>query len=171
MKAFLKGLAAASLLIASSAHAYDYTVGDLTIEHPWSRATVAGMANGAGYFVIENKGQSDDVLLSANTDIAKTTELHTHIQDGEVMRMRQVENVPIPAGEKVMFQPGGLHVMMMGLNQALNQGESFSLTLQFEKSGSVTMDVIIDKAGIKQSTASHDGHDHHDHDHDDHSHH
>lgn len=168
MKLFLKGLIVSALFIVGSAYANDYNVGDLTIEHPWSRATVAGMVNGAGYFVIENKGSQDDVLLSATTDIAKTTELHTHIQDGEVMRMRQVENVAIPAGEKVSFEPGGLHVMMMGLEQPLVQGESFPLILQFEKSGSVTMDVSIDKTGTKQSTANHDGHDHEHHDHSNH---
>lgn len=143
MKKILHLLAALTLCGTTAVFAHDFTVGSIKIDHPWSRATVAGIPNGVAYFVLENQGDADDRLLTASSPVADKVELHTHIRDGEVMRMRQVEDVPVPAGESVALEPGGLHVMLMGLKEPLEHGKKFPLTLEFEQAGSVTVDVLV----------------------------
>jgi copper(I)-binding protein len=70
-------------------------------------------------------------------------DLHTHVRDGDVMRMREVPAIDIPAGQTVTLRPGGLHLMFMGLTRPLVEGESFPVTLTFEKAGSVTLDMAV----------------------------
>jgi periplasmic copper chaperone A len=75
-------------------------------------------------------------------------ELHTHIMDGDVMRMREMEGgIPLPPGETVKLQPGGFHIMLLGLKQGLAAGSRFPLTLTFEKAGSVQVDVPVEAMG------------------------
>lgn len=159
MKNILRFVAAAVAFAATTAFAHDFTLGSIKIDHPWSRATVEGIPNGVAYFVLENNGDTDDRLLSAASPVAETVELHTHIKDGEVMRMRQVENIDVPAGETVALEPGGLHVMLMGLKAPLQEGEMFPLTLEFDSAGTVTVDVLVQL--ITGGKGGHDDHDHH----------
>lgn len=97
-----------------------------------------GGANSAAYMVIRNTGGEPDKLIAASTDVAKTVELHTVIEEGGVMRMRQVEGgIDIPANGEVVLKPGGFHVMLIGLTRDLNAGDSVQLTLTFEKAGEI----------------------------------
>ncbi|MFA5522308.1 MAG: copper chaperone PCu(A)C [Castellaniella sp.] len=160
-------LASAALLCSAAgiSFAQGHDLGDLHIDRLWSRATVAGVPNGAAYFTVDNHGPQDDRLLSAEAPVADRAELHTHIKDGEIMRMRQVEHIDIPAGGSVALAPGGLHVMLMALKAPLQDGSHFPLTLNFEKAGTITIDVPVE---LRRKAQSHD----HDHDHDhDHKHH
>ena len=161
MKYILRFIAAVAVFSATSVFAHDYTVGDINIDHPWSRATVTGIPNGVAYFVLENKGDNDDRLLSASSPVADRVELHTHLKEGEVVRMRQVEAVDLPAGQTVALEPGGLHVMLMGLKEPLEQDKSFPLTLEFEDAGSITVDVNIDLMGSSKGGHSDNDHSHH----------
>lgn len=162
MKTILRFFAALAFFSATTAFAHDYTVGSIKIDHPWSRATVAGIPNGVSYFVLENQGDVDDRLLSVSSPVADKAELHTHIRDGEVMRMRQVEDIAVPAGESVALKPGGLHVMLMGLKEPLKEGNKFPLTLEFEQAGSVTVDVVVQLlTGSKAGSNDGDDHEHH----------
>ena len=151
MKYMLRFIAALAIFSTTAVFAHDYTAGSIKIDHPWSRATVAGIPNGAAYFVLENKGDTDDRLLSAASPVADKVELHTHLKEGEIVRMRQVDDVNLPAGETVAFEPGGLHVMLMGLKEPLEQDKSFPLTLEFDQAGSVTVVVSIDLMGGSKS--------------------
>jgi copper(I)-binding protein len=145
-------LAGAALLLAPPARAHhDTTVGAITIGHPWARAAGAN-ANGAAFMTLRNAGQQPDRLLSATTPIARTVELHTHIRDGEVMRMRPVADIPLPAGQTVHLRPGGLHVMLIGLTEPLRQGATVPLTLRFERAGEVTVQLEIQAAGARGHT-------------------
>ena len=72
------------------------------------------------------------------------------------MRMRAVENIPVPANGQTALEPGGYHIMLIGLKQALKEGGSFPLTLTFEKAGSVTVQVPVQKAGAPAASGSHD---------------
>lgn len=152
---------AAALLGSTAAFAHDYTVGDLRIDHPWSRATAASQANGAAYAVIENKGTEPDRLVSASAGVAKRVEIHNNILDKNgVMRMREVEGgLEIPAGGEVALKPGSYHVMMFGLEAPLVAGERFPLTLTFEKAGTTTVEVQIDEASRGKAMGhGHKGH-------------
>lgn len=114
----------------------------MQVLNPWARATVTSGQNGAAYFVLRNIG-TDDVLLSASSDVAHVVELHTHIHDQGVMRMRKIPSIPIKAHMDTAFKPGGLHVMLIDLKQILSAGESIALTLEFAKAGKISFKVPI----------------------------
>lgn len=122
--------------------------GDIAVSDAWSRAS-AGMARaGAGFMTITNGGaEADRLVAAAAPAVSETAELHTHIKDGDVMRMRQVEAIEVPAGQAVTLQPGGLHVMLMSLKAPLQDGQTFDLTLTFEKAGTLTVPVAVKAAG------------------------
>jgi len=117
--------------------------GEMTIHDVWARPALAGN-NGAVYFVIENGTNSDDALLSATTDIASATEVHMSMADGNgVMSMQMQEAVSVPARDQVEFKPGGLHIMLVELTKDLNAGDTFTLTLNFEKAGEIALQVEV----------------------------
>ena len=136
---------AATLLVGSAAGAEDFKIGSLTIDQPWARASVT--ETGAAYMTITNNGTTPDELVSAAAPVAGKVELHTHIAEGDVMRMRPVGEIDIGAGQSAMLKPGGLHIMLMGLKTPLKEGETFPLTLTFKKAGEVTVDVPVQAAG------------------------
>jgi periplasmic copper chaperone A len=122
--------------------------GPLRIESAWARATASGAKVGGAFVTLVNSGETADRLVSASTAIADRVELHTHVMDGNVMRMREVEGgIPLPPGEIVKLQPGGFHVMLLGLKQGLTVGSRFPLTLTFEKAGNVQVDVPVEAMG------------------------
>ncbi len=139
--------AAQSTLHTADAHGtagHHYTVGDLTITAPWARAS-AGMARaGAAFMTIENVGP-DDRLVAASADVSARIELHTHIMSADgVMQMREVEGgIEISANGETRLEPGGLHVMFMGLEAPFVEGTRFPLTLTFEQAGEVTVEVEV----------------------------
>lgn len=126
--------------------------GKIAVESVWARASASRAGAGAAYLTLRNTGVAGDRLVSASTEVAKRAELHTHQMKGNVMRMARVEALDVPAGGAVTLKPGGLHVMLMGLNKKLVKGERFPLTLTFEKSGSVTVMVAVQSiAAMKPS--------------------
>jgi copper(I)-binding protein len=137
------GLVAAALAVLAT----PAIAGSIAVEDAWARAS-AGMAKaGAAFLTVRNAGDAADKLIGAKSDVSSKTELHTHIKVGDVMQMRHVESIPIPAGGATMLKPGGDHVMFMGLNKPLVEGQTFPLTLIFEKAGEVTATVAVKGAG------------------------
>lgn len=114
----------------------------LSVTQAWARPGVAG-GNSAVYFVID-AGNQADTLLKASSDVAAAVELHqSQMGEDGTMKMAAQENVPIPANTRVTFEPGGLHVMLIGLKDDLNSGDAFQVTLTFEKAGDITLDVPV----------------------------
>jgi len=136
-------LIAVCCAISTSAAARDYTLGDIHIMKPWSRPLPAVSVNGAAYMTLMNKGDSPDTLLSVSTPAAKKAEVHNHIMEGGLMKMRPVAALDIAPGGAAVLQPGGYHVMLMGLTKPLVEGQSFPLTLNFERAGSIEVKVMI----------------------------
>jgi copper(I)-binding protein len=132
-------------MFCSFAMAHDFKVGALQIDHPWSRALPPNAPAGAAYFVIHSQSTDEDALVSASSPIAEKAELHTHVMLGEVMKMQQIDSVGVPAGGQAIFAPGGNHVMLFGLKKPLVAGESFPLTLVFEKAGAVDVQVNVEQ--------------------------
>ncbi len=143
------------LLGASAASAHGFKAGAVEIDHPWSRATAPSAANGAAYFVLSTNGKEEDRLLSASTPVAEKAELHTHLMDNGVMKMRPVNAIEVAPGSPTALAPGGLHVMLLGLKQPLVKGKSFPLTLVFEKAGPTVVQVDVQGAG--ETAPSHGG--------------
>ena len=117
----------------------------LQAEKPFSRATNG--KNGAAFMTLHNHSQTPIKLIKATTSIAKTTELHTHIKEGDVFRMRPVPAIEIPANGSAILKPGGLHIMFLGLHHPLKEKDSFDLTLEFDNGTLLTLPVPIKKAG------------------------
>jgi copper(I)-binding protein len=117
----------------------------LEVSNAWARATPAKAENGAAYVTILSP--TPDRLLSASSPVAKKAELHTMEMAGMVMKMRPSGGLDIPAGQPVALKPGGEHIMLIGLQQPLHEGQSFTLTLNFEKAGVRTVSVAVEKAG------------------------
>ncbi|AMQ82608.1 copper chaperone PCu(A)C [Pseudomonas glycinae] len=138
---------AALLLPACFAHAHEYKAGELEITHPWSQELPPNAPTVAAYFIIHNGGKTADRLLSVDSPIAPTAELHEHVMQGDLMKMQQVSNVAIPAGGNVTFEPMAYHVMLMNPTDRslLTDGKRFPLTLHFEKAGNVTVEVAVQK--------------------------
>lgn len=126
--------------------AHGYKLGAIDIGHPWARPTAPGQPNGGGYLKLTNGGAADK-LVSARSDVAASVELHSMGMDGNVMRMRQVDAIELPAGQVVELKPGGLHIMFNGLKAPLKEGDSFPVKLTFEKAGEVTVDVKVGAPG------------------------
>lgn len=141
----------------SSASAGDFRLGDLTVEQPWARASAGPARNGAAFMAIRNAGP-DDRLIGAAGDVAARVEIHTHLMEGNVMRMRQVEAVEVPAGGTTSLQPGGFHIMLIGLKAPLAEGDSFPLTLTFEQAGNLAIDVVVQGVGSMGPQGGMQGH-------------
>jgi len=132
--------------IAAVSFALPALAGDIMIEDPYARASTGMSKSGAAFMIIKNMGEADDRLVAAASDVAMRVELHTHISDANgVMKMVQVEEgFAIPAGGAHALQRGGDHVMFMGLNRPLEQGDTVTVTLTFEKAGEMTIDIPVD---------------------------
>lgn len=102
---------------------------ELIVEDAHIRESIPGAPNSAAFMILKNVSEQDVVLTSVTSELARTTELHNHINDEGVMRMREVPEIVVPSGQSVELKPGGLHVMFMGLATPLKQGEQGSFTL------------------------------------------
>ena len=129
--------------LSGSASARQYTLGNLSVERPWAREMPPVAPNGAAYLRIENAGAAADHVVSASSPIARRVEFHTHEMDGGVMKMRRVHSIEVPAQGSAPFEPGGLHVMLIGLKEPLVAGGSFPLTLGFRNAGELEVKVEI----------------------------
>ena len=132
--------------VAAAALAMPAFADGMMIKDSYARAAGMSASAGAAFIVIENHTGEDDRLIGASSEIAKRVELHTHIEDANgVMKMTHVEEgFPVAAGETIMMQRGGQHVMFMGLNDAMEQDDMVTVTLTFEKAGDVVVEVPVD---------------------------
>ncbi|SDS29957.1 hypothetical protein SAMN05216198_1642 [Halopseudomonas litoralis] len=147
-------------LLGAQALAHDFTVGDIHVNHPWSRALPPVAPTGAAYLVLENKGDRTDRLIGAASTIAGRVELHQHIHQDGLMKMQQIDSVEIAPGAQVEFKPGGHHLMLFGLQQPLVEGSSYPMTLSFEHAGEVEVEVMVTGEPAPASP-NHDAHSHH----------
>jgi periplasmic copper chaperone A len=113
----------------------------LEVKDPWTRDTVGSVANAAVFMTISSP--SADRLISASTPVARKTDLMTMGRGGNVMEMKYVQGIDIPADTPVSLDPNGLHVWLAQLNQPLKAGETFPLDLKFEKAGERRISVTI----------------------------
>jgi copper(I)-binding protein len=148
---YLLKLAFAALLMVAAVPAFAQS-SSIQIETPWARATPGGATTGAAYMTIDNKSKSADRLTGASSDVAKRLQIHEMKVVNGVMKMREITGgLSLPAGGSVTLKPGGYHVMLIGLNKALKEGEKFPLTLVFEKAGKVSIEVPVQSVGAMHS--------------------
>ncbi|MEH6547309.1 MAG: copper chaperone PCu(A)C [Sneathiella sp.] len=124
----------------------------IVVKDAWSRARPPSAKVGGAFVMIMNDGAKPDHLIGVKSTIAKRTEIHESFMKDGVMSMAPVDDIVVKPGEKIMFKPGGLHVMLMGLTQNLNMGEEFPMTLVFEHAGEIKVMVHVKDAGAMSGT-------------------
>lgn len=132
--------------IVSFAVAHEATNNGITVAHPWVRATPGGATLSSAYLEIKG-GETGDRLVGGSADGAGRVEIHTHVHDGDIMRMRRVDGIDIPAGGSKVFRPSGDHIMLMDLKGPLAEGDLVKLTLNFAKAGAVEIDATVEPIG------------------------
>jgi copper(I)-binding protein len=151
----LLALSAALCAASLAATAHDFKHGALEIQHPWARPTVAGQSAGGGYLAIRNTGSAPDRLLGGTAAGAASVELHEMRMDGDVMRMREIKALELPAGKLVTLAPGGLHLMLTGLKAPLKIGDKLPVKLRFEKAGEVELVFHVESKPAPATTTAH----------------
>ncbi len=136
---------AVAFAFIAAAEAHEYKQAGILIVHPYSR--VSAGKTGAAYLSIENQGREADRLTGVASPAAEAAEIHEMKMDGAIMRMRQLPGIDLPAGGKTALEPGGNHIMLIGLKAPLKEGDKFPLTLTFAKAGKVEVEVIVQKLG------------------------
>jgi copper(I)-binding protein len=153
MKHATTALAAFAALVGASTAslAETYTLGDLVIENPAARATPPNAPVSGGYMVIRNNGDEPDRLIGGAADFAGKVEIHEMAMEGDVMKMRQLEDgLEVPAHGEVTLKPGGFHVMFMQMKDQLQPDTTRTVTLRFEKAGEIDVDVdVLDPAKLQ----------------------
>ena len=115
----------------------------VVVEGAWSRSTPPGMKMGGVYFQIRNQGDAPDRLLGVKSNVSASATLHETVMQGGMARMRPMGPLDLPPGASVAFAPRGRHVMLMGLNGPLVEGERFEITLHLERAGIIAVPVEI----------------------------
>ncbi|MHA7879309.1 MAG: copper chaperone PCu(A)C [Saccharospirillum sp.] len=145
-----------ALLTSLNALAHDYRIGQLEVDHPWSRPTPPNAQVGGGFMTITNHGDSDDRLINVIVDFAQRVEIHETRQNGEMMRMVHLpQGLVIPAGDTVTLQPGGYHVMFMGLTRQFQSDDQLEAILEFEQAGSLRVDFNVETRSGSQMQHDH----------------
>ena len=138
--------------VSLAAAADEFKLGSLEIVQPWARATIGQAANGIAFMTIENHGSNPDRLIGVTSPVAAKVELHEHKMENGVMEMRQLDEVDLNPGDTVVLRPGGLHVMLVGINKKLAEHDKFPMTLTFMKAGSVEIEVNVESVGASGPT-------------------
>ncbi len=154
---------ALAVMLTASLSAHSFQAGDLSIGHPWTRATPTGASTAAGYLKITNNGKASDTLIAATAEGADKVEVHEMSMDNDVMRMRQLKDgIEIKPGETLELKPSGFHLMMIGLRTQFKQGDMVKGTLSFEKAGTVDVEFKVEPLGggtaPKTEAGEHKGH-------------
>lgn len=162
----LKTLAACAVLMLASpaVQANDVSKGDISVSNPWTRATPPNARAAGGFVTISNTGSGDDRLTAVASPLSDRVEIHEMAVNDGVMKMRQLaDGLIIPAGETVTLEPGGLHIMFLGINGRFEQGTTVPVTLRFEQAGDISIKLPVAAMGSKTMDHGKMGHDKMDH--------
>ncbi len=141
----MKYIGLALMLFAGSAWS------QVEVSDAWMRATAPGQKTAAGYMVIRNKSAQPERLVGGSSQAAAKLETHASIQDGDIMRMREVKGYGIPAKGSFELRPNGSHLMLVDLKKPLKEGDKVPVVLKFEKSGEVKVDFEVRPLGAPAS--------------------
>jgi copper(I)-binding protein len=135
-----------TLGVCVPAHAAAPTTGSVTVEHAWARATPKGAPNAAVYLTLVNNGSETDRLIGASSPVADNIQFHEERDENCISKMLALQAIDVAPGASVALKPSGIHLMLR-IKQQLKQGETFPLTLTFEKAGQIEATVRVGKVG------------------------
>ena len=128
------------------------------IEKPWARATAPGASVAGGYMVIRNQGIAGDRLVGVSSPASAKVEMHVHINDNGVMKMREVRGYDVPAKAAFELKPGGAHLMFMDIKRPFKEGEKLPVKLKFQRAGEVNAEFLVGSLGGIAAPAAHQKH-------------
>ena len=117
--------------------------GQFTASAAYARAVAPGQPNSAVFLQLQNKDSKAHALVSASSEVSAAVELHNHVNEGGVMKMRKVEKIDLPAGKTVALKPGSFHIMLIGLKKPLKVGEKVDLSLSLEDGTSLKLSAPV----------------------------
>lgn len=164
MRSVIFSTAIVALLMSSPMSAHDFTQGDVEVIHPHIPAPAPGAKTAAVYMALSNNGDEPLHLIGVETAAARTASVHRSEINGDVARMVEVPDLEIPAHDTVLFEPGGLHVMLMGLIGPLKADTMVPATLIFETAGRVEIEFMVTEQAPSMPhdhDKTHTGHKHH----------
>ena len=130
----LTATVAVAVVIATPALAEE----SIRVFDAWARATILASRPGAAYVTVESA--TEDQLLGVATPVAGQVMVQAVEKDGDIHRMKHIETLDLPAGERITLAPGGMHLMLMGLQDKLSEGTTLPMTLSFENAGEITVE-------------------------------
>jgi copper(I)-binding protein len=140
-KTLLAALAACLPIAAPAAGVAD----QVSVVDPYVRQVPPGAMATAAYMVIRNAGSKDAKIVKAENTASKVTELHTHLHEDGMMKMRKVPAIEIKAGSQTVLEPSGLHVMMIDLKGPMKEGDKVAITLGFDDGSSKKIEAPVRK--------------------------
>lgn len=144
MKLLLTALTASAFLLAAPVFAGS-AADDITVSDAYVRLAPPGQAVTGAFMTFKNTGDKDHKIVKADNAASRVTELHTHTNEGGMMKMRQVKDIEIKAKGEAALKPGGLHIMLIDLKQSLKEGENIDMTVSFEDGSSKKVSAPIRK--------------------------
>lgn len=133
--------------LAGCATSDEFREGDVVIESPWARSSAGRTATGVVYLRLSNLAAEPEQLLAVTTPIAAGASVHRTMREHGMMSMQPLQALALAANETVSLEPGGLHIMLMQLSSPLAEGETFPMTLSFERAGAIDIQVTVGGAG------------------------
>jgi periplasmic copper chaperone A len=128
---------------------------DIVVNNAWARFSVPGMSASGIFMDLDNHSDKDDVLLSASTPVAMSSEIHETVEVNGVMKMRSIAHgLPLPAGQVTQLQPGKMHIMMMGLKKPLAKGTTIPVRLTFRHAKPIMLNVPVSVAPVTKTDAN-----------------
>jgi periplasmic copper chaperone A len=128
------------------------------IEDAYVRAVPPGQPNSAAFMKLVNGSTEDEALVGAESPASDVAELHTHVREGGMMKMRRIDRIDLPGGKTTALQPGGLHVMLIGLKHQLVPGEKVGLTLIFADGSRQSVEAPVRRIGMPPMSGAQKGH-------------
>ena len=142
----------AGALTSASALAHGYHKGELHVRHPWTRATAPGTKSAGAYMEIRNSGREADRLIGASSPIAERVELHAATREGDSVGTREAKAFEVPARRRLLLRAERSHLALIGLAKPLRKGDRVPLTLQFERGGTLQLELDVQAADAKRAS-------------------
>jgi copper(I)-binding protein len=151
---------AAFTLFAAFAWSTAFAAGQIMVDDPYVRAVPPGQPNSAAFMTIMNNGETPVSVVSASSPAAKVVELHTHVHEDGMMKMRRIDKIDVPAGGSTALEPGGLHVMLIDLTQDLKPEDKVAITLEFSDGSTQELEAPVRKIMMQMKSGGDMQHNH-----------
>ena len=132
--------------------------GTFGVHAPMVRMVPPGQTVSAAFMILHNHGMKERTVIAAHSDVADAVELHNHIMEDGMMKMRRIDAIAIPGQGQVALRSGGFHIMLIGLTRVLEMGEKVLIELEFADGERLAVDAVVQMVGVGQDHSEHSSH-------------